>query len=447
MIQGVKVFKVSFYFFIVVFLSACSFGKKDEVLPSPGLLPPSADMPSPGLDPQNGLVVEGPFCFVDVTLKEVRGSQKKSSTMTEEELKSACSKANSQVKNIINEAVPKLTTSTDLNEAKIQLVMDKVETDLNLVLELFPLSKVGKETLKAKSQFKVERAIFQQAEKKMKDQFLASEEHLATEVSELSQVVQESTEITEKSSRKARLSVPSSRDYYQKEILDKVNAFMEEKYERRDLAVLANKGLGGPREKPYEFRAGFVQKNQDLYDKLRVANPYHEQGIRGRNCGLSALEVVDEELAKGEREKADLAYRVGEKMLDITLGELPLGVESVLYSFCTGKDLFTGAIVSEGSAEDSDVSTEDSDVSAEDSEVSAEDSEVSLTLTVTVDEEEIKKAESEKRLMEFIGSKEMMVVLEQIKARAMKKSVPKALVTDLSADSMDSSADSTDSGG
>ena len=125
--------------------------------------------------------------------------------------------------------------------------------------------------------------------------FLASEEHLAKEVSELRQVVQESTDITEKSSKKAVLSVPSSQDYYKQEISDKVNALMEENHERRDLAILEDKGLGMPQEEPYQFRANFVVKNRDLYNKIRETNPYHEQGIRGRNCGLSALEVADEE--------------------------------------------------------------------------------------------------------------------------------------------------------
>ena len=130
-------------------------------------------------------------------------------------------------------------------------------------------------------------------------------------------------------------------------------------------------------------------------------------------------------LAIGEGEKSDLAYRVGEKMLsialgelplgDLTLGELPLSVESALYSFCTDKDLFTGAKVFKGTEE-----------------------EIKTTFIFTIITETRKNEKAEKLLMEFIGSKHMMIVLEQIKERAMKKPVPKAFVTDSSVDSMDS---------
>ena len=70
-------FKVIFYFFIVVFLSACDFGKKDEAVPSPGLIPPFTDVPSPGLDPRFDFVLNVSLCFMDITLSEVRRSQKK----------------------------------------------------------------------------------------------------------------------------------------------------------------------------------------------------------------------------------------------------------------------------------------------------------------------------------------------------------------------------------
>ena len=88
-------------------------------------------------------------------------------------MKKICAKVNSQVIDIIHETVPKLTTNTNLSEATVQLVMNKVETDLKLVLELFPLSEESREIFEAQSQFKVETAIFKRVENIIKDDFFS----------------------------------------------------------------------------------------------------------------------------------------------------------------------------------------------------------------------------------------------------------------------------------
>ena len=173
-----------------------------------------------------------------------------------------------------------------------------------------------------------------------------SEKTLNTQLEDLNQTVSESVKFTKYTRFHEILNDSSATALYERNISEVVNKHIQARYDRRDMEVLRNKGLGQAEEEPYEFKSpegAFLEKNKELYNKLREANPYHEQGIKAREIGLSAVEVADEEFANGQKETAELAHSLGESMADIALGVLPyVGVAKDVYEAITGKHLLTG---------------------------------------------------------------------------------------------------------
>ena len=125
-----------------------------------------------------------------------------------------------------------------------------------------------------------------------------------------------------------------------------VHEILKAKYDRSELEVLEEEGLTRPEEEPYEFlspEGEFLDKNRAVYEKLREANPFHEQGILAREVGLSAVEVADEEFANGNEPGAEMAFQTAEVMSDIVLGILPyVGTGKDAYELVTGKHLLSG---------------------------------------------------------------------------------------------------------
>ncbi len=136
------------------------------------------------------------------------------------------------------------------------------------------------------------------------------------------------------------------RGLYVENVRDVAKSALRTQYDRSQLSFLNDEKLSAPKEPPYEFQspAGeFLEKTKKLYEKLRTSNPYHEQGIRAREIGLSAVETADEEYSAGNELEAELAYQIGEGMADIVLGVLPVvGLGKDVYEAFTGRHLLTG---------------------------------------------------------------------------------------------------------
>ena len=421
---------------VVLFLLACS-GRPDKSLPT-GHLPTGNPTVPQGPDPQGpdprGPDPQGPkpqpdshalhramYCFSGVTLRiQTTDSQHVLGTkplMTVEEFNKFCALAESQFKNSRDRAIQELKDDTVWNELKLQRLMNTVAWEWDEAIKILPISETYKENLRIKVLPEVERHIYHLAKQAIKEQFLASQKALTDSTEALTHTVKKSISLTKHTSFPLVGSPKELDQLSQENVSDWVRPLLEQKYDRRDLAILEDKGFGAPREELYEFKSSkeklallaepdlleeFLQKNRELYAKLRLANPYHEQGIRGRNCGLSAVEVADEAYAEGRSAQAELAYNIGKKMEIIALGALPLEVEfTKLYAFCTGKDLFTGAVQSLTSKE--------------------------LLTSVFVEG----VSSENKELMDFISSEEGVAILHQIRVKALEKPVPNVLNTDL----------------
>jgi len=135
---------------------------------------------------------------------------------------------------------------------------------------------------------------------------------------------------------------------YQKNITEVAQQKIKSKYTRAELGLLKKEELIPPEEDLYRLLSPdgeFFDKLRDVYGKLRNANPYHEQGILARECGLQRVILGDQEFLKGNKEKAQEIYNHTQFLMKIVLGELPLGKERDIYQTCTGKDLLTGAFL------------------------------------------------------------------------------------------------------
>ena len=134
--------------------------------------------------------------------------------------------------------------------------------------------------------------------------------------------------------------------WYEENVENKVKDFLKSKYSRKELGFFNDQKLSEPEEEPYEFTSPegeFLEKNKAVYEKLRNANPSHEQGILAREVGLSAVEVADEEFANGNEPEAETAFQIAEAMSDIALGVMPyIGTGKDIYELVTGKHLLTG---------------------------------------------------------------------------------------------------------
>ena len=139
----------------------------------------------------------------------------------------------------------------------------------------------------------------------------------------------------------------SATELYDQTVTDIANDILKTKYTRRELGLLQDEDLIlPPEEEPYEFlspEGEFLDKNKAVYEKLRYANPYYEQGILAREVGLSAVEVADEEFAEGNEPEAETAFQIAETMSDIAIGLTPyVGAGKDAYELVTGKHLLTG---------------------------------------------------------------------------------------------------------
>ena len=91
----------------------------------------------------------------------------------------------------------------------------------------------------------------------------------------------------------------------------------------------------------------FLYKSIRLYKRLQNLNPYHEQGVLAKNCGLAALQLADQGITQWHERKTNVFYQSALALKDIVLGQLPMGIEKNIYEFCTKKHLLTGESLTE----------------------------------------------------------------------------------------------------
>ena len=165
-------------------------------------------------------------------------------------------------------------------------------------------------------------------------------------LSDLSQNVKSLKEDVQKVSNGIRrIGVSSSPSENTEDPIDAaVYEKLKSQYSRGELRVLNDPSFTKPEEEPYQFTspAGeFLDKNRMVYEKLRQANPYHEQGILARGCGLKFVQTADAFYAGGNEELAQKTHQKAQAMIGIAEGGLPFEAKSI-YEVCTGKDLLTG---------------------------------------------------------------------------------------------------------
>ena len=173
------------------------------------------------------------------------------------------------------------------------------------------------------------------------------EKSIGTGIGAVDQVTRESTKQAESVDiQPLYRSLPSPQDHYQKDVEDIAKEALKNKFDRRRMGFLQDEDLNQPKEKPYEFQSPdgeFLEESKDLYSELYEANSFHEQGVYAREIGIAAVQVADEEFARGNTEEAGLAYQIGEGVSDITLGIMPyVGVGKDTYEALIGRHLLTG---------------------------------------------------------------------------------------------------------
>ena len=206
-----------------------------------------------------------------------------------------------------------------------------------------------KEFLLQNSILTIEKRLYSKIKQMMDDYlFTSSQRHFNQQINSLTERVKESKTAMRSVNMEPVFHESDPYNRFQRDILGVAQQKIKSKYTRAELGLLKEEDLVSPKEDPYRFlspEGEFLDKLQDVYDRLRNANPYHEQGVLARECGLQNVILGDQEFLQGNKEKAQEEYNSAQFLMKIVLGELPLGKEREIYQTCTGKDLFTGALV------------------------------------------------------------------------------------------------------
>ena len=81
---------------------------------------------------------------------------------------------------------------------------------------------------------------------------------------------------------------------------------------------------------------------KNLYQGI-LGSPYNEQGILAKDCLMSSIRVSDRALKEGKIMEAKMAFKTGELLKNMVLGELYIDKPPrFVYEYCVGKDLLTG---------------------------------------------------------------------------------------------------------
>ena len=207
----------------------------------------------------------------------------------------------------------------------------------------------------------LEHAVYERVEQLTNNMIQKNKESVAQNAGFLRDETDHAVDLEDFSPSFPRIDTPTAVQLYQEEIEAPVRTLLRSRYDRKDLSLLEDEELNRPLDPPYEFQSPegeFLDKNQALYEDLRQANPYHEQGVLAREVGLSAVETADQEFAQGNSAMAEIAHSIGQSMknivsgfvgatgetpADIALGFTPyVGTGKDIYELFTGRHLLTG---------------------------------------------------------------------------------------------------------
>lgn len=198
---------------------------------------------------------------------------------------------------------------------------------------------------------KLEAKAYNLAVKSMEKLFAKSQETFQANINELISSVGHAEPFLE--SDVAAPSIWGERvDYRHDNTEDTIRQAMSSSFSDKELALIdeLNNSQRIKNSHKYQFKSpkgDFLTKNRDLYQRLYSSSPYHEQGIRAREIGLTAVQVADQEFASGRNEEAEVAHQIGQNMLDISLGLVPyVGVGKDAFEAVSGKNFVTGATLS-----------------------------------------------------------------------------------------------------
>ena len=118
---------------------------------------------------------------------------------------------------------------------------------------------------------------------------------------------------------------------------------LKSKYTEGQLAFLGDYFDSPEETHPFISPQGeFLEKNKELFKTLWNANPFHEQGMLARECGLTNIRKADQEFSKGESAQAEEQYQSAYALMNIVSGNLPLDKSKIFYESCTDQNLITG---------------------------------------------------------------------------------------------------------
>ena len=150
--------------------------------------------------------------------------------------------------------------------------------------------------------------------------------------------------------------------FFEKEIMGPVKESLRNNYGRAELGLLKDSELiKGPDGEAYQFQSikqplSFPDLQIDsqshkfirVYNGLWYSHPFHEQGVLARKCGLAALEVADQTMMTPLIQKADILYISASALEEIVIfGVLPSDTRRGIYELCTGRNLITGAVLTD----------------------------------------------------------------------------------------------------
>ena len=194
----------------------------------------------------------------------------------------------------------------------------------------------------------IESSFMEQIIKRMEKKAVSDMKNSLPTLSQNMEFLREGVHQLSRDVRRIGISPSSTNLQIKNSITSAVYDKLKSQYSRSELKVLHDSSFTQPEEDSYEFlspEGEFLEKNRAVYEKLRKANPYHEQGILARSCGLRYIQEADAFYADGNKESAQEIHQKAQTMIDITEGSLPFDVKDI-YEECTGKDLFTGKSVS-----------------------------------------------------------------------------------------------------
>ena len=286
---------------------------------------------------------------------------KKAQSQERSAYKSYIKKQLQNIEKEIQEEIQKLKTnlfySFEEKTSKITAIIQGIEPRIRSIVQN-PNMKLSypKNTKQAVTEADIQIMIqaqempaYYQADSLMRQSFSASRKYLENNIQALHQSVDIFTSPTEQIDLHS-FQMEESPDLYEQNITQSVHEILKSKYDRRELGLTGDQELSQPNTEPYEFispEGSFLDKNKNLYNKLRESNPFHEQGVIAKDIGISAVETADQEFAEGNDIEAETAFQIGEAMADIALGLTPyVGVGKDAYELLTGKHLLTGRTLS-----------------------------------------------------------------------------------------------------